>query len=178
MHIITDNFLKEEEFAVLRDSICHFDFPWFFSPIIYAPNPDLERSPGLFIHPVYMHMIPRSHLFDSFIPILKQLNSTVLGRIIINLNYRLPEPYYADFHTDTTEEQMDKHMASQWTTSILYINTNNGYTELEDGTKVESVANRLVSYPLSTRHRFATQTDEQTRILINFTYLRRSGHKE
>ena len=52
------------------------------------------------------------------------------------------------------------------TTSILYINTNNGYTEIEDGTKVDSVANRLVSFPSNMEHRGISQTDEKTRILI------------
>ena len=62
-------------------------------------------------------------------------------------------------------------VAAQWTTSILYINTNNGYTELESGEIIESIANRLVTFPANTRHRTITQTDEQTRILINFNYL-------
>ena len=34
-----------------------------------------------------------------------------------------------------------------WTTSILYMNTNNGYTIFENGDKVESVENRLVTFP-------------------------------
>ena len=36
---------------------------------------------------------------------------------------------------------------------IYYINTNNGYTKLEDGTKVMSVANRLLLFDGSTSHK-------------------------
>ena len=37
-------------------------------------------------------------------------------------------------------------------TSVMYLNTNNGYTLFEDGTKVDSVANRLVTFNNSTKH--------------------------
>jgi hypothetical protein len=65
------------------------------------------------------------------------------------------------------------NVALHFTTSILYINTNNGYTELESGEKIESVANRLVSFPTNIKHRGVSQTDEQTRVLLNFNYLKR-----
>ena len=58
----------------------------------------------------------------------------------------------------------------QWTTSIFYVNTNNGYTEFEDGTKVESVENRLVTFSLNMKHRGTSCTDEKTRVVINFNY--------
>ena len=37
-------------------------------------------------------------------------------------------------------------------TSILYINTNDGYTKFEDGTIVESVENRLVTFDSRMKH--------------------------
>ena len=58
----------------------------------------------------------------------------------------------------------------QWTTSIFYVNTNNGYTKFEDGTKVESVANRMVTFPTNMKHTGTSCTDEKMRIVINFTY--------
>ena len=59
---------------------------------------------------------------------------------------------------------------------IANINTNNGYTEFENGEKVKSVANRLVMFPSNFEHRGVTQTDEQTRIMINFNFLKRKSH--
>ena len=49
------------------------------------------------------------------------------------------------FHTDLSG---DMHMDTMktWTTSVYYINTNNGYTEFNDGTKIESVENSSIIY--------------------------------
>jgi len=163
---IIDNFLEEEKFVSLEQSI-QSDFPWFFSRFMVDTA---EVSPGGFDHKVYQAHIPTSPIYSHFIPILEQLNVAVLIKIRINLHPRLPEPYVFQFHTDT--EDLGKAITNLGTTSILYINTNNGYTELEDGTKIESVANRLATFPTNTKHRIVTQTDEQTRILINLNYLK------
>ena len=53
-------------------------------------------------------------------------------------------------------------------TSIFYMNTNNGYTKFEDGTKVESVANRMVTFPANMKHAETSCTDEKIRVVINF----------
>jgi len=166
--IVNDNFLAKEEFITFSNSIIELNFPWNFSSTMTPYDP--ESTPGFFVHIVYDSNVPTSPVYDSLFTILNQLNVAVILRIRLNLNHRLPEPYYSPFHSDT--EDMSKDIATRWTTSILYINTNNGYTEFEDGTKVESVANRLVTFPSNIRHRIVTQTDEQTRILINFNYLK------
>ena len=56
------------------------------------------------------------------------------------------------------------------TTAVYYINTNNGWTEFENGDKVESVANRIVIFDSNTMHTGTTCTDEKVRVLINFNY--------
>ena len=56
------------------------------------------------------------------------------------------------------------------TTSIFYVNTNNGYTEFEDGTKVDSIRNRLVTFPSVLSHTGTTCTDQPKRVVINFNY--------
>ena len=48
--------------------------------------------------------------------------------------------------------------------------TNNGYTLFEDGTKVDSVANRMVLFEGNRLHTGATQTDERFRYVVNFNY--------
>jgi len=54
--------------------------------------------------------------------------------------------------------------------SILYLNTNNGYTILEDGTKIESIANRMLFFDPSIKHKSTTCTDKSCRLNINFNY--------
>ena len=166
---ITDDFLAEDDFVVLRDTIIG-DMAWYFSTTKVDPdNEEQSTSPGQFIHTIYDKNVPNSPIYDSFVPMLKQLEVDVLIRIKMNLNPRLPEPFYSLFHIDFNVMEKPVTLCK---TSIFYINTNNGYTEFEDGTKAESVANRLVSFQTNTKHRGVTQTDEQTRIVINFNYLK------
>ena len=55
--------------------------------------------------------------------------------------------------------------------AILSLNTCDGFTRLEDGTKVDSVANRMLFFDSSRPHNSSTTTNVQTRINININYL-------
>ena len=67
---------------------------------------------------------------------------------------------------DTHIDYDEPHQAA-----IYYINTNNGYTKLEDGTKVSSIANRMLFFDGSKNHQSTNCTDEKIRLNINFNYL-------
>ena len=56
------------------------------------------------------------------------------------------------------------------TTAILYMNTNNGWTEFKKRGRVKSVANRAVIFDSNLEHRGVTCTDVERRVLINFNY--------
>jgi hypothetical protein len=76
-------------------------------------------------------------------------------------------------HSDIIETGMHvdcPHAPDVAVTSILYLNTNNGYTKFEDGTKVDSIKNRLLTFPTHMRHTSSTCTDENYRINININY--------
>ena len=168
---IQDNFLVEEEFTTLRDAIIDKDIPWYFSPTITTV--DVESTPGYFFHMIYDKRGPYSTLYEShFQPLINQLDCALVAHVRINLNPRLPERYVNRFHHDL-DGILENRIIKEFTTSVLHINTNNGYTEFKDGTIVESVANRLVSWPADIEHRVVTQTDEQRRLLININYLKR-----
>ena len=55
-------------------------------------------------------------------------------------------------------------------TAIFYINTNDGWTEFENGDKVESVENRIVIFDSQTKHTGTTCTNAKVRVLINLNY--------
>ena len=55
-------------------------------------------------------------------------------------------------------------------TSIFYVNTNDGYTKFKDGTKVKSIANRMLTFPANMKHCGTSCTNERRRIVINFNY--------
>ena len=86
-------------------------------------------------------------------------------RVKANLNpRRCDHDQLGAFHQDFAIENA--------TTAIFYLNTNNGWTQFEDGTKVESVENRLVTFPATTHHVGFSCTDESVRIVLNLNYIK------
>ena len=115
---------------------------------------------------------PRSAYFENLVPILEIKNPVSLIRIKANLLIRTPNIVEDGFHVDMTNVPEEKQ--KQLTTSILYMNTNNGYTKFEDGTKVESVANRFVTFPANMKHTGTSCTDKKIRVVINFNYFEKT----
>ena len=57
-------------------------------------------------------------------------------------------------------------------TSILYMNTNNGYTKFETGEKVDSIENRLVTFPNNLKHTGSTNNcDAPYRCVMNIDWI-------
>ena len=54
--------------------------------------------------------------------------------------------------------------------AILSINTCDGYTKLKDGTKIDSIENRILLFDASKPHTPSTTTDQPVRINININY--------
>ena len=162
---IKDNFLKQEEFDKIQKLMGEpSPFPWFYADRIVFED-DVDKFQ--FIHAFYdnhMPMSPFSNELDSIINIIQPFS---IVKIRAKLLTRTPEIVESTFHVDIPllEENL-----KQWTTSIFYINTNNGYTKFEDGTIVESVANRMLSFPANMKHCGTSCTDERRRIVINFNY--------
>ena len=78
--------------------------------------------------------------------------------------------YVVDDFIKKTEIDHEKKVIKTPFTKPIFFNTNNGYTKFEDGTIIESIANRFVSFPAELRHTGTTCTDKNTRIVINFNY--------
>ena len=102
-------------------------------------------------------------VIEDLAPIIHhpEINCQYLIRIKANCNPRSDRIIKHGFHIDTT---------TKCTTAIFYVNSNNGYTEFEDGTKVESIENRFVTFPSHLQHTGTTCTDQKRRIVINFNY--------
>ena len=97
------------------------------------------------------------HLLDD---VISRLNVKKLCRIKANLNPRTLFKRNSGFHTDWDDV----------TTSILYLNTNNGGTQFKGGKFIKSVANRLITFDSNLKHAGVTCTDEKIRVVINFNY--------
>jgi hypothetical protein len=163
---IEDNFLPQKELVEIQEMMTEpASFPWFYNNLI-----DLEDDENKFqfLHVFYFDNKPQSPHLPSMTPILELLQPLLLYRIKANLLTRTPEIVQNRFHVDM--EYLSEEKRKQFITSIFYVNTNNGYTKFENGTKIESVANRMISFPANMRHTGTSCTDERIRVVINFNY--------
>jgi hypothetical protein len=154
---LIDNYLSPRHFQTMTDVIFGEDIPWYYMDCIdYFDDVDKFQFTHAFFDKELGGIL--SNYFDLFNIIEDPL------RINAKLITRTSEIKVNRFHTDIAENERGM---GAYTTSVLYMNTCDGYTELEDGTKVESVANRLFSFPEKMEHRGTSCTDKKCRVVIN-----------
>ena len=161
---IEDNFLEQKELEQLQKTMLGPTFTWNFGKI--DTNNDVDNFH--FVHLFYAGGSPCSPHFEVLSPIFKIIQAASLIQIKANLRTRTPNIIENEFHVDLSFFSEEKR--KQWTTSIFYVNTNNGYTKFEDGTQIESIANRLITFPANMEYTGTSCTDENTRVVINFNY--------
>ena len=156
---IIENCLSKENFNFIKETIYSEYFAWYFNIGVNNKNDDNTQ----FTHTFYNHHKITSNLFDNLASIIQVLNPLSLIRIKSNLLLKTEKIREHGLHTDQQYKS---------TTAIFYLNTNNGYTKFENGEKVESVANRMVTFPANLKHTGTSCTDEKTRVVINFNYFK------
>ena len=173
---VIDNFLPEDIHKNISDQVFGGNLPLFCQhntlPYGAFGNEDLNLKHNIskeghvfFTHQFFRDLKHISDWDDVYMPIMDKLNPLAMIRVKLNVFSNAGEPISSGWHVDMGET------GTPYTTAIYHLNTNNGYTLFEDGTKVKSVANRLVSFPGNTIHTGITQTDEDLRAFINFNYV-------
>lgn len=159
---IYKNFLDQNFFLDLKNTITNEDFPWRFRKKLTIGNKTNETF--YFTFSFFNELNVNSDLYYKFIiPILKQLNCLAPIQIRANLNLSKNNTS-SDWHID---------YPVLCKTAILYLNNCNGKTELQLKDKIktiESEENKIVIFDSNIKHRGVIQTDTQTRYLINFNY--------
>ncbi len=170
MDKVLDDFLPQDTFDGLQKAI--FSNKFKFNVIT-----NVDAQPGAvpqenywswyLIHMVYWNDSPYSELFqpiyNEFIPRFKALGIfKSLMRIKINAFPYTETVHEHNKHIDYTY----KHMGA-----IFYLNTCDGYTKLKDGSKIDSVANRLLLFDASEPHQSTTTSTARLRYNINFNFL-------
>jgi len=155
---IIDNALSNQDFLNIKNTIYSANFNWHFSDIIAAEN---DNKHFYFGHCFHDDFEPKSHLISILNPILKILKPKSIMRIKANLFPNLGKHIKNEWHIDNPYDHKG---------ALFYINTNNGFTELEDGSKIESIENRLLLFDSSKKHRSTHCTDKKSRVNINFNY--------
>ena len=161
---VIDNFLPEYQFRQISNVILGNQFSWHFFEGIVGPNDGRYQ----FTHAIFdlRHGGILSDYYPLFDIVQQQLRVSRLDRIKLNLNPKTVFHRKGGYHTDLPKSNQPQHQK----TAVLYLNTNNGWTEFKKGGKVKSVANRIVIFDSNIEHQGVTCTDEKRRIVINFNY--------
>ena len=159
MFEVKDNFLPEKKYINIYTLLTDEYFPWYFNNYKTLSHTG-ELFDYQFTHTFYKDNEISSPFFKSLKPLIDKLNSRTLVRIKANLNPITQELIKYKSHTDQD---------FKCKVAIYYLNTNNGYTMLEDK-KVESKANRMVLFDSSIYHYGTNSTNCNNRIVINFNY--------
>jgi hypothetical protein len=154
------NCLSKEQFKNLKEILYSEYFAWYFN---FGVN-DKNDGHTQFTHTFYDNYKVNSTLFDNLKSIIDVLNPLSLIRIKANLLLKTDKIIKHGLHIDQQYKS---------TTAILYINTNNGYTEFENGEKIFSEENKLVIFDNFLKHGGTTCTDKHERMVINFNYINR-----
>ena len=170
MYELVDNFLDKEELESVESVLLSNKFPWFLNPQIDKKSSYYVGRDNLqFSHTAYAKDHRKSDQLQHFGCLLERMNIFTLLRIKVNYLSRTEKIVTHDFHVDIEDSNAPKNI----NTSIFYLNTNNGVTIFEDTKEeVESVSNRMITFPGYLRHTGTTPTDKDVphRILINFNY--------
>ena len=158
---IIDNFLDYNEFKVISSILTDQNFPWYYSDYV-AHEESRNNYEYYFEHNFYNFWRPSSNYFELLLPILEKLNVKALIRAKANL--------YPNSGNTLLKNAFHKDQDFTHKGAVFYVNTNDGYTGLEDGTKIKSVENRILLFNSSELHHSTHCTDQKVRININLNY--------
>jgi hypothetical protein len=161
MYKIIDNFLEEEYFKNISVMTTSY-FPWFMQERTSGEgDEDRDKENLYFTHMFFFESDWKSAFHNIVRPILNKLDIKSLIRVKGNLYTKTNELFIHNKHVDFNY----KHQGA-----LYYVNDNNGFTILNDGTKIESKKNRLLLFDSSTPHQSTTCTNVPFRINININY--------
>ncbi len=175
---IQDNFLDKDYFRYLKSLVFSPEFTWNMSVVIGPPpenNPFIknDHQPNndmQFTHVAYADHNILSDFYNRLGPMFRDMQLYNCMKLKINMLPRQEKIIEHGFHVDYPEAPLGN------LTSIFYFNTNNGYTKFATGEKVESVENRLVTFPVHIPHTGSTNTcDAQGRCVMNINWSKALG---
>jgi len=158
---IKKDFLSKEIFKEIKNEFyAHFNFPWF-----YLEHQVHKKDKSFFSHCFFQEeKINSSFYYKVIKPIINKLNVKKIHLVRANLILKDKNSSVSGFHTD---------LNFKCKTAIYYVNTNNGGTIFKINKKeikVESEENKIVIFNSKILHAAKSQTDTDTRIVININY--------
>ena len=174
---IIDNYIPEDELKKIQDLlILNHQFPWFRShTVAWTDTVKDDITPehlSYFGHILYGNFnerdrnanTSRSEYFEPLYNILMSSLQPIksLLRIKVNL-YPFTETLWE--HAPHFDWPFPHYLG------VFMVNDCDGYTKLNDGTKIDSIANRLLITDGSILHSSTTTTNDKVRVTIGMNWL-------
>ena len=162
---IIDNFLEPELYENISNFLKSHNTNWWFQKD-YTDASLTKNKNGFFEFLFYNYRRPLSPKFNDLIePVLTKLEVDACIQVRANLVVRDKDTIECGWHTDGGNPAA--------TTGILYLTNCNAKTVLstkEGEVFVDSIENRMLLFPQTTRHKVIYQTDVHKRYIVNFNY--------
>lgn len=159
---IIDGALADQDAEYIKKTLTSSEFPWFYQSSVARNNDDKDVSQYYFTHTFYNQDNWNSSWGEKILqPILSILKPKSLIRIKGNFYPRSENEVKNNAHIDYPFSHKG---------AIYYVNSNDGFTILDDGTRVQSIENRILLFDPSLYHNSTHCTNDHGRININFNF--------
>ncbi len=166
---VIDNYLPLTDFMSITDTIDGdensfrtSEFPWFYNRFVDDRKKEELNDHFYFTHLLLSKNVVNSKFYDNVMPLINKIKPNALIRVKVNAYPKNGNELIRHRpHTDYPFEHKG---------AIFYLNTNDGKTILEDGTEIDSVANRILFFDPSKPHSSTNCTDAKMRFNINVNY--------
>lgn len=167
---IVDNFLSPSELQIVQEIVMNLQdrtFPFYLQKTVADPREETPEWSWQATHMLYCENQPQSNYYELikkfFVEKLEESEGRIgLMRVKANFYPWTPEVKTHPFHVDFADTPNKA--------AVFSINTCDGYTMFEDGTKVESVENRMLFFDPQVKHCSSTTSNYYGRYNINFNY--------
>lgn len=159
---VLDDFLPQDMFNEMAKFITSpGSFPLYYHDCIVSDSNRYKEF--YFVHHLYYDSLPRSECYTPIVePFIERLAIHSVIRAKVNAVLRTETIVEHDQHCDFDIPH---------NTVIFYLNSNDGFTRLEDGTKINSVANRILLLDGSVKHNSTSCTDQDLRFVLNLNFI-------
>lgn len=167
---IVDNFLAQSELSVLQEIIMNeqdISFPFFHQKTVAEISEDTPNWSWQATHMLYCDNQPSSTYYELIkkflVEKIEEKEGGLIGLLRVKVNFY---PWTSEVKTHSFHTDFDTPNKA----AIFSLNTCDGYTMFEDGTKVESIANRMLFFDPQVKHCSSTTSNYHGRYNINFNY--------
>ena len=156
---IIENYLKEKDIKEIEQLLFCDNFPWYHSNQIV----EKDNQFYFFHNLIKDNYIISNYFYKIMLPLINDFKNEIkyIHRARINC-----------FTNRGKQVGYGKHYDHDFSHKILlyYVNTNNGYTYLNNKYKINSVRNNLAIINGDIPHEIISHTDTNLRVTINITY--------